>query len=54
MSHLERNHLVNPSQHGFLPGISCCTNLLEIMEEVTKNVDKGKPRLLIKYLKNTF
>jgi hypothetical protein len=43
MSHLERNKLLKPSQHGFLPGKSCSTNLLEFLEKVTSEVDNGKP-----------
>jgi hypothetical protein len=43
MRHLEVNNLVNPSQHGFMAGRSCCTNLLEFMEEVTRAVDEGVP-----------
>ena len=39
--HLLENNLVNPSQHGFMAGRSCCTNLLEFMEEVTRAVDEG-------------
>ncbi len=41
MSHLEKNNLINQEQHGFLPGKSCCTNLLEFMERVTSAVDEG-------------
>ena len=43
MNHLLQNNLVNASQHGFMPGRSCCTNLLEFMEEVTRLVDEGTP-----------
>jgi len=43
MEHLLANNLVNPSQHGFMAGRSCCTNLLEFMEEVTRLVDEGVP-----------
>jgi len=43
MKHLLENNLVNPSQHGFMAGRSCCTNLLEFMEEVTRLVDEGVP-----------
>jgi hypothetical protein len=43
MSHLLSNNLLNASQHGFLPGKSCTTNLLEFMESVTREVDAGKP-----------
>jgi hypothetical protein len=43
MSHLLSNNLLNPSQHGFMPGKSCTTNLLEFMETVTRAIDAGKP-----------
>jgi hypothetical protein len=43
MSHLESNNLISQEQHGFLPGKSCCTNLLEFMEKVTSAVDEGVP-----------
>jgi hypothetical protein len=43
MSHLEKNKLIGPSQHGFLPGKSCGTNLLEFLERVTSRIDDGKP-----------
>jgi hypothetical protein len=43
MSHLLDNELINPSQHGFMPGRSCCSNLLEFLEKVTKVVDEGLP-----------
>jgi len=43
MSHLEKNKLINQEQHGFMPGKSCCTNLLEFMERVTSAVDEGVP-----------
>ena len=42
MAHLEENMLMNPSQHGFMPGKSCATNLLEFFEVVTRTVDDGK------------
>ena len=42
MAHLEENSLMNPSQHGFMPGKSCATNLLEFLEFVTQAVDEGK------------
>ena len=40
--HLKTNNLVNPSQHGFTKNRSCTTNLLEFLEDVTKEVDSGK------------
>ena len=33
MDHLLKNDLINQSQHGFMPGKSCCTNLLEFFEK---------------------
>ncbi len=43
MSHLESNNLISQEQHGFLPGKSCCTNLLEFMEKMTSVVNEGVP-----------
>ena len=40
--HLETNNLLNSSQHGFRPGRSCTTNLLEFLEVVTTKIDEGK------------
>ena len=42
MAHLEENSLMIPSQHGFMPGKSWATNLLEFLEVVTRVVDEGK------------
>jgi len=36
MNHLTTNSLLNQSQHGFMPGKSCTTNLLEFMEKQRK------------------
>jgi len=33
--HLEDNHLITDSQHGFRKGRSCLTNLLEFLDKVT-------------------
>ena len=35
--------LINESQHGFMKGRSCLTNLLEYLETVTKLLDEGVP-----------
>ncbi len=43
MGHLLDNELIQESQHGFMPGKSCATNLVEFMDFVTKAVDEGKP-----------
>ena len=43
MQHLDKNKLINASQHGFMPGRSCTTNLLEFLEKVTLAADQGTP-----------
>ncbi|XP_059806496.1 protein shisa-4 isoform X1 [Hypanus sabinus] len=40
--YLDRHGLIRESQHGFVRGRSCLTNLLEFFEEVTRKVDEGK------------
>ena len=41
MSHLEKNKLLRPSQHGFLKGRSCTTNLVTFMDKLSSIVDGG-------------
>jgi ribonuclease P/MRP protein subunit RPP40 len=43
VEHLEKYKLIRDSQHGFMKGRSCLTNLLEFLEEVTVNLDEGRP-----------
>ena len=43
LGHLEKYGLIRGSQHGFIKGRSCLTNLLEFLEDVTLNLDEGKP-----------
>jgi hypothetical protein len=40
--HLTVNKLVSKSQHGFMRGRSCATNLLEFVESATAAVDRGE------------
>ena len=40
---LTRHNLINQTQHGFLKGRSCLTNLLDFMEHITKWADDGSP-----------
>jgi hypothetical protein len=40
MDHLLRKNLLSPSQHGFVPGRSCCTNLLEFLEKTTEVINQ--------------
>ena len=41
VEHLQVFNLINDSQHGFMKGRSCLTNLLEYLETVTKLLDEG-------------
>ena len=42
VDHLDANQLINASQHGFMKSRSCVTNLLQFLEVVTSEVDKGQ------------
>ena len=42
-AHLESGEIIGQSQHGFMKGKSCLTNLIEFFEDVTSRVDKGEP-----------
>ena len=41
LRHLDNKQLIKPSQHGFLPGRYCQSNLLEFLERVTDDTDRG-------------
>ena len=41
MAFLEDHELLSESQHGFMRGRSCLTNLLESLEEWTATLDEG-------------
>ncbi|KAK4811142.1 LOW QUALITY PROTEIN: hypothetical protein QYF61_019773 [Mycteria americana] len=40
--HVEDNQVIRPSQHGFMKGRSCSTNLISFYDKVTRFVDEGK------------
>ena len=42
MTHLLDNNLVKDSQHGFMPGRSCTTNLVTFQDKLTEIVDRGR------------
>ena len=42
MQHLLDNNLIKDSQHGFMPGRSCTTNLVIFLDKLTDIIDKGK------------
>ena len=41
--HLERNNLLSPAQHGFRAGRSCCTQLLEVMNDWAEAAEAETP-----------
>ncbi|GAB0189254.1 mitochondrial enolase superfamily member 1 [Grus japonensis] len=40
--HVQDNQVIRPSQHGFMKGWSCLTNLISFYDKVTRLVGKGK------------
>ena len=42
LQHLQSNNLVSRSQHDFLPGRSCITNMLTLMDSLTQAYDDGQ------------
>lgn len=42
VKHLDKYSLIRNSQHGFISGKSCLSNLLDFFEEVTKMLDEGE------------
>ena len=41
MNHIIVNNLVSPYQFGFVPGRSCSTQLLHVLDYLTYHLDKG-------------
>ena len=41
VTHLERNCLIEKSQHGFVKGRSCTTNLIDYLNKLTAAIDEG-------------
>ncbi|PKU30134.1 rna-directed dna polymerase from mobile element jockey-like [Limosa lapponica baueri] len=39
---MKDNQMIRPSQHGFMKGRSCLTNLISFYDKVTRLVDEGK------------
>ncbi|KAK4824253.1 LOW QUALITY PROTEIN: hypothetical protein QYF61_012519 [Mycteria americana] len=42
MQHMQDKQVIRPSQHGFMKGRSCLTNLISFYNKVTPLVDEGK------------
>ena len=43
LEHLNSNNLLTSHQFGFLEGHSCTTQLLHVMDILTKSLDRGVP-----------
>ena len=43
VDHLATHNFISNSQHGFVSGRSCLTNLLEYLEYITKQIDNSNP-----------
>ena len=43
VEHLENYSIIKHTQHGFVKGRSCLTNLIEYLEYVSEELDKGNP-----------
>ncbi|KAK4818148.1 hypothetical protein QYF61_007296 [Mycteria americana] len=43
MQHVQDNHVIRPSQHGFMKGRSCLTNLISFYDKVTCKKGKYRP-----------
>ena len=41
LSHLFTNNLISPYQFGFMPGRSCSTQLLQVLDYLTQHLDNG-------------
>ena len=43
VAHLNKRNLIRESQHGFMEGSTCLTNLLSFLETATSYSDQGLP-----------
>jgi len=41
MNYLTTHKLISPYQFGFMPGRSCTTQLLHVLDYITKHLDSG-------------
>jgi hypothetical protein len=42
MKHADTHTILYPLQHGFRKGLSCETQLIEFVDDITRNIDAGK------------
>jgi hypothetical protein len=41
MKHADTQNILYPLQHGFWKGLSCETQLIEFVDDITRNIDVG-------------
>jgi hypothetical protein len=42
MAHADKHRILHPLQHGFRKGLSCDTQLVEFVDDITRNIDSGE------------
>ena len=42
MTHVDQHQILNPLQHGFRKRLSCDTQLVEFIDDITNNLDVGR------------
>ena len=42
MTYADQHQILNPLQHGFRKGLSCDTQLVEFIDDITNNLDVGR------------
>jgi hypothetical protein len=42
MKHADTHNILYPLQHGFRKGLPCETQLIEFVDDITRNIDAGK------------
>jgi hypothetical protein len=47
MQHAEENNILYPLQHGFRKGRSCETQLIEFVDDISKNLQEGRQTEMI-------
>jgi hypothetical protein len=51
MQHAEKNNILYPLQHGFRKGHSCETQLIEFVDDISKNLQEGRQTDIMDFAK---
>jgi hypothetical protein len=46
-NHLTENNFISPSQHGFVAGKACSSNLLESLDIITEALNRGFEAVMV-------